>query len=55
MTKSVQLLQHEVHVRLCLGLVGDDATEEVRKFSEGLIADHHAACLHHPSLGVEEY
>ena len=50
-TKPVQLLQHEVNVRLRLGLVGDDAAEEVWKFSERLVADHHAAGLHHTSLG----
>merc|ERR1712038_615398 len=48
--QSVQLLQHEVHVRLGLRLVGDDGTEEVRKIPQWLVADHHAACLHHPAL-----
>ena len=50
--QSLQLVQHEVHVRLGLSLVGDDGAEEVRKFSQWLIADHHAACLHHPALSL---
>lgn len=48
--QPVQLIQHEVHVRLGLRLVGDDGAEEVRKFPQWLIADHHAASLHHPAL-----
>ena len=52
MTKPVELLQHEVHVGLCLGLVGDDAAEEVWKFPEWLVADHHAARLHHTALSL---
>ena len=51
--KPVQLLQHEVHVRLGLGLVGDDGAEEVGELPQWLIADHHAACLHHPALSYK--
>ena len=53
MPQPVQLLQHEVHVRLGLSLVGDDGAEEVWKFAQWLIADHHAASLHHPALSED--
>ena len=50
MTKPVELLQHEVHVGLSLGLVGDDAAEEVGIHAERLVADHDAAAVHHATL-----
>ena len=48
--ESVELLEHEVDVLLGLGLVGDDGPEEVGELAQGLVTDHHAARLHHPTL-----
>ena len=48
--KSVELLQHEVHVLLGACLVGDDGPEEVGLVVQGLVADHQVARVHHPGL-----
>ena len=48
--QPVQLIQHEVHVRLCLGLVGDDASEKVGVLAQGLVTDHDRPSSHHSSL-----
>ena len=51
--EPIELLQHEVDVLLCLSLVGDDGPEEVGQLAQRLVADHHAAGLHHATLEQE--
>ena len=46
--ESVELLQHEVHVLLGAGLVGDDGPKEVGLVVQRLVADHQIARVHHP-------
>ena len=53
MPESIELLQHKVDVLLCLSLVGNDGPEEVGQLAQGLVTDHHAACLHHATLKQE--
>ena len=53
MSKSVELLEHKVDILLGLGLVGDDGPEEVGQLAQRLVADHHAAGLHHATLEQE--
>ena len=48
--ESVELLQHEVHVLLSAGLVGDDASKEVGLVVQRLVANHQIARVHHPGL-----
>ena len=48
--ESVELLQHEVHVLLGAGLVGDDGPEEIGLVVQRLVADHQVARVHHPGL-----
>ena len=50
--EPLHLREHVVDVALLDGLVGDDAAEEVWKFPEWLVADHHAARLHHTALSL---
>ena len=52
-SKSVELLEHKVDILLGLGLVGDDGPEEVGQLAQRLVADHHAAGLHHATLEQE--
>lgn len=50
MSQPLHLVEHEVHVRLLDGLVGDDAAEEVGVHAQRLVADHDGAGVHHPAL-----